>query len=122
MNDALDRALNDGTFDAHVAQIEREFAEAKRVKAPPPGECKIVCPHCGGTTKFRYLEDIVCHRDVIGFDDDGIFHIEGLSESGEGYDDGSNARLECREDPDGKWCGHEFPLPDWFGEVDIEWD
>jgi hypothetical protein len=76
---------------------------------------RIVCPKCGydgseepkqgGATPFRYLEDIVNHRDVIRLNPKGVLQIESHYETDEGYDDGKNARLECRN------CLHEFPIP-----------
>ena len=80
----------------------------------------LVCPSCrydggsepahGGPEPFRYLEDIVCHRAVAAVASEGValaIWIDGsrVYETGEGYDQGSNARLECRN------CLAEFPLP-----------
>lgn len=74
----------------------------------------IVCPACGydgtgapehgGATPFRYLEDIVNHRDVLRFNLQGALEIESHYETA-GYDDGRNPRLECRN------CLHQFPIP-----------
>lgn len=86
----------------------------------------IKCPHCGydgidaATSNmpkhqvsggFRYLEDITCYRQV-GHVEDQDLHIDGFYQTGEGYDDGENRRLECRA------CYGEFPIPEgmelWF--------
>ena len=91
-----------------------------------PDPIEVRCPNCGGTDDFRYLEDIVSHRNVRGIvrlpdDAPPVLEIEGRYESGEGYDDGSNPRLECRNrhqvrGNDGRLreetCAHEFPIPD----------
>lgn len=85
----------------------------------------ITCPQCNNSTvktgepkhgsdfgeRFRYLEDIVCYRTIVGVNHKGHLIVDGYYKSGEGYDDGTNARLECRE------CLTTFPLPD----VEIEW-
>lgn len=85
---------------------------------------EIRCPRCGGTEMFWYIEDIVNHRDVEGFNEHGVLQIGGFYETGDGYDDGTNPRLECRNDVlfcqethQHKYlcysnCGHEFPIPD----------
>lgn len=79
----------------------------------------LTCPHCGfegiiggeaqegehSSEPFRYLEDIVNHRDVEGIDENGALRIDSFYESGEGYDDGDNLRLECRK------CLAECALP-----------
>lgn len=88
---------------------------------------KLTCPHCGNSTDmeevlddpwsyegFRYIEDIVCYRPVKGIED-GRLIVEGLYESGEGYDDGTNPRFECRR------CLGEFPVPEWVLHL-IDWD
>jgi hypothetical protein len=78
----------------------------------------LVCPKCGyaGAPEegdgFRCLEDIVCFRPVVGARD-GLLKIVGLYVSGEGYDDGTNLRLECRRFKP-EFCGHEWPIPDWL--------
>jgi len=73
---------------------------------------EIRCPKCGGTEAFRYIEDIVNHREVLGFTEHGMLRVSGFYETGEGYDYGTNPRLECgNDDKDGRPCGHEFPLP-----------
>lgn len=82
---------------------------------------KITCPHCGSTysegdnveEKFRYLEDIVCYRRVQGLSE-GKIVVDGMYESGEGYDDGTNPRFECRK------CLGEFEVPEWVLD-NIEW-
>lgn len=96
---------------------------------------EIRCPKCGGTEAFRYLEDIVNHRNVVGFNEHGVLRIDGCYETGEGYDDGEHRRLECRNTetqchrhdlpPDHVHgflcygtCGHEFPIPDGI-EIDF---
>ena len=63
------------------------------------------CPHCHDEADFRYLEDIVCHREVSGLEG-GVLKIEGFYETGEGYDDGIHPRLECRS------CFGECEIPD----------
>lgn len=68
---------------------------------------ELTCPYCQSKGPFRYLEDIVCFREVAGTKD-GTIMIHGLYQSGEGYDDGENPRLECRE------CLGEFAIPGDF--------
>jgi hypothetical protein len=88
---------------------------ARKTAVLPERISNVACPYCGTTLrnggKFRYLEDIVCYRRVTGTHN-GRLSVEGLYQSGEGYDCGSNARLECR------YCLAEFPIPDW---VEIDW-
>lgn len=91
---------------------------------------KITCPHCGATFvegeeandiepthggpgMFRYLEDIVVYRNIERLKN-GKVEIDGFYQSGEGYDDGTNPRFECRS------CLHEFAVPEWVLES-IEW-
>ena len=77
----------------------------------------LICPSCGNRSNvdgdqegFRFLEDIVCFRQIHGVrrNSDGALHlrIDGLYESGEGYDYGSGARIECRS------CLGEFAIPE----------
>ena len=82
---------------------------------------RLTCPHCGydGSTQpknhrepFRFLEDIVCWRAIQLDGRDGILSVEGLYHTGDGYDDGDNARIECGN------CMGEFALPEG---TDIEW-
>lgn len=107
-------------------EAAQQLAEAQATTQP-------VCPHCkydgtsepddsGSSAPFYYLEDIVCHRNVIGIRD-GKLIMEGHFETGEGYDDGTNPRLECRN------CLNEFPIPDrngaegvCGGELELETD
>jgi hypothetical protein len=74
------------------------------------------CPHCGydGSSPpwhreddepFLYLEDIVCYRRVLLEGRQGVLNIHGLYHTGEGFDDGENARLMCGD------CLEEFPIP-----------
>ena len=80
---------------------------------------EIRCPECGGIEAFRYIEDIVNHRNVEGFNEHGVLRVSGRYETGEGYDDGTNPRLECRNnDQTGRFCGHEFPIPEGI-EIDF---
>ncbi len=86
------------------------------------------CPECGYEGKtppkqrgkdepFLYLEDIVCYRKVLLAeeleDDDDELHVEGFYQTGEGFDDGSKARLMCGD------CLAEFPLAEG---VVIAWE
>ena len=78
-------------------------------------ERRIVFSKCGydvtektehdAATPFRNLENIVNHRHVPRFNLKGVLQIESNYETDEGYDDGKNARLACRD------CLHEFPPP-----------
>ena len=76
------------------------------------------CPKCGYTglaaqgDGIRLLEDITCFRPVIGARD-GLLKIQGIYVSGEGYDSGTNLRLECRRFKP-EFCGHEWPVPEWL--------
>jgi hypothetical protein len=70
------------------------------------------CPVCHDEDyEFRYLEDIVCHREVSGIFGKTL-NIHGHYETGEGYDDGKHPRLECRA------CFNEFELPEGY-ELDF---
>lgn len=78
---------------------------------------KIVCPHCGydgsrpslhrgEDEPFLYLEDIVCYRRVvIGENNEGVLHVDGYYQTGEGFDDGDNPRLMCGD------CLSKFSIP-----------
>jgi hypothetical protein len=58
----------------------------------------IKCPKCGGLGPYRFVEEISCYREVYGFDcedEPGVLQIEGLYQTGEGYDDGENGRMQC---------------------------
>jgi ribosomal protein S27E len=73
----------------------------------------VTCPKCGNKEEFRYLEDVVSFRDIIGVgDDDGklIILCEGLYKVYDEDDTGRSARLECRS------CLHEFTPIDENGE------
>lgn len=82
------------------------------------------CPKCGndGTRgPLRFLEDITCYRPVLRVHG-GVLVIDGLYAT-DGYDDGANARFECRgrlADPDSyDECGHEWPVPTWlYSQID----
>lgn len=65
---------------------------------------KAVTPNGQG---FGYLEDVVSWRQVGEFAGDTLM-IEGFYQLGEGYDEGTNGRFECRS------CLDEFPIPDWL--------
>lgn len=84
---------------------------------------KLKCPHCGydgsrepaqRSERFLYLEDIVCWRKVIEDDDpevegepaESMLYVDGLYQSGEGFDDGTNPRLMCGD------CLEEFLIPE----------
>lgn len=64
----------------------------------------IICPQCGSTRKFSYLEDIVRYRVVSSFDGHTLT-VENDYEI-DGRDDGEYGRLQCAE------CLAEFPLPE----------
>jgi len=75
------------------------------------------CPKCGNDSwsDMRYLEDIVVYRELRRFNpkaDPALVIASGYA-SGEGYDYGENARLECLA------CFKEFPLSD---EVTIDFE
>jgi hypothetical protein len=84
------------------------------------------CPKCGndGTRgALRFLEDITCYRPILGVKG-GVLEIDGLYRT-DGYDDGANARFECRarilnDDGLATVCEHEWPVPAWLGEH-IDW-
>ena len=103
------------------ADVIDEIAQLVEEKTLPDGKIKklkagafLVCPHCGHDGRkqgkngrgFRYLEDVVNHREVKGFDKNGTLIVASLYELGEGYDDGDNARVECRG------CLGEFRIPE----------
>lgn len=78
---------------------------------------RICCPSCGNDDpmKIRYVEKIECYRQVLGVKD-GQLQVNGLYQSGEGYDDGENPRFECHADD----CLYQWPVPDWVQKV-IDW-
>lgn len=93
------------------------------------------CPKCGSKGPFRYLENIVCWRKVVGVNEEGHLIVEGLYSTGEGYDtlmptaidgngevwDVAHPRLECRGiDDAGDGCGHEFTVSEYDYQR-IEW-
>jgi hypothetical protein len=84
----------------------------------------LVCPRCGydGNPEegdgFRFLEDIACFRPVLGVRG-GLLRIQGQYASGEGYDDGTNWRFECRRKTP-EFCGHEWSVPEWLYEY-LDW-
>ena len=60
------------------------------------------CPKCGSKGPFRYLENIVCWRVVVGVNDEGHLIVDALYSSGEGYDtlmppfvDGNGEVYDC---------------------------
>ncbi len=94
---------------------------------------QLKCPHCGydgvndrrmPSRGFRLLEDIVCWREVVlkpgtisqglagevevktGDLKDNVLVVNSFYQTGEGYDDGTGFRIECRN------CLAEFPLPE----------
>jgi hypothetical protein len=119
------KRLREAKLAPAVEQIIGAYEEAHR----PVGKVRnnrLICPHCGhngkrGTGKkagshqgsgFRYLEDIVNHRHV-GEIEDGILKIDSYYETGDGYDDGEDARILCYN------CLEEFSLPKDL-EIDFE--
>lgn len=83
----------------------------------------IKCPRCGNTDlrRMRWLEDIVVYRGLHGVEGgklmsngavkNGVLMIDGAYHSGEGYDDGTNGRIECLgvgELDHAKDCFHEW--------------
>jgi hypothetical protein len=68
----------------------------------------LVCPQCGGE-EIAYVEDIGNWRRVRALNGSTLV-IDGLY-STEGYDDGDNPRLQCRD------CVHEWALP---ADVEME--
>jgi hypothetical protein len=95
-----------------------------------PAECQqkitefLICPVCGyiGSSAegdgFRFLEDITVFRPVVAVRD-GLVKIQGAYASGEGYDDGTAWRFECRRRVP-HFCGHEWPVPAWLHEY-MDW-
>lgn len=65
---------------------------------------ELVCPNCT-RTEFVYVEDIQNWRQVLSAMD-GRLNIDGLYHTGEGYDDGENGRLCCKN------CCTEYALPE----------
>lgn len=70
---------------------------------------RIECPHCRqrGSSNFRYVEDIISVRDLVGFKAGKLLIYSHYDVA----DDGDNARLSCRA------CGRECLIPE-----DIEYD
>ncbi len=93
------------------AEIEAEAAATKLPATADLSAAKIIngklaCPHCDGQ-KFRYIEDIQNFRTVEGVDGYTI-NVDGSYQTGEGFDDGDNARLLCDK------CCTELAIPDGF--------
>lgn len=90
---------------------------------PPEKLGGLRCPKCGNDLseggKIRYVETIDCYRTILRVER-GQLVIEGLYETGEGYDDGTDPRFQCHGHVDGRWCGHEWSVPDWIGPL-IDW-
>ena len=85
----------------------------------------IKCPRCGNEDleNIRYLEQIVCYREIDRIED-GVIYIHALYETGEGYDEGENPMFECMAspDPDKPWktCGCEWAA-DLGNFEEVEW-
>lgn len=86
------------------------------IKALPAGPT-LLCPFCEHDglqpgkygTGFRYLEDIVNYRQVVRVQSNPpLLLIEARYQTGEGYDDGYNGRIECRN------CLGEFTFPESY--------
>lgn len=83
-------------------------------------KARFYCPECGFADTpdaktlnqlFRYLEDITNWRQIEGFDSGSrTLNIKGLYHTGEGYEEGKNARIECGN------CLHEFKVPESWTE------
>lgn len=68
----------------------------------------LICPHCGATEVFRYLEDqTVCVFREVGEIVDGVLQIEADYEHSPLGDAGTGADpfIECQE------CGKAFDVP-----------
>ena len=77
---------------------------------------RLRCPKCGANANtgcIRYVESIECWRAVRGVAG-GVVTIEGLYETGEGYDTGREPQFECHSHAGGKWCGHRWRAPAWL--------
>jgi hypothetical protein len=90
---------------------------------PPEKLGALRCPKCGNDVsqggEIRYVETIANYRHVKGVEG-GQLRIDSFYETGEGYDDGTNPRFECHGYDNGRWCGHEWPVPDWLLPL-IDW-
>jgi hypothetical protein len=105
-HDVIEGDRFDTPFGPFVCTVE-DVVPLTGAARPAPKHKGIVCPHCGFDGKdqamircttgsaFAYLEDIVCFRHIVGFNDDGRLQIESRSHSGEGFDDGTNPRVIC---------------------------
>jgi len=74
----------------------------------------IQCPICKGADMFRYLENIVSFREITKFvpgKEGGTLVIDGWYQSGEGYDDGTEWRIECQNTTEKVFCGRELSVP-----------
>jgi hypothetical protein len=83
---------------------------------------RLCCPRCGNDDflKFRYVEKIEVYRQVLGVKN-GELQINGLYQSGEGYDDGEGGYFECLEElKSGGTCLYQWPVPDWVAKR-IDW-
>ena len=83
---------------------------------------EIRCPKCNSSGPFRYVEDIESYREVEKIED-GLLIVDGFYRTGEGYDDGKNARLECQADHSEvneghRTCFQQFAIPEGL-EIDF---
>ncbi len=80
---------------------------------------KLVCPKCGYTGDregeqgegFRYLEDIICWREIEEEMPEGMI-VDGLYHTTEGYDNGTNPRIECMNCLY-EWKPDDMKVADW---------
>ena len=71
---------------------------------------KVICPNCG-EDDVMYHEKVWDARRVIGFDDEGMLQITGLSRHLCDADDDS-ATLFCND------CTHEWEIP---AGIEVDW-
>jgi hypothetical protein len=87
---------------------EQPVSDPNKLPELPNGELKCTC----GGSHFKYVEDICNWRLVKSFGL-GILVINSHYDTGEGYDDGHNPRLECTN------CLVEYAIPE---DVETEFE
>lgn len=90
-------------FDEGDEEAEQPVSNANKLPEIPRDELKCSC----GCEEFRYVEEIYNWRKVKSLND-GVLTIDAKYETGEGYDDGHNPVLECRE------CVKQYAIPEDF--------
>jgi hypothetical protein len=113
--DVVERMMNEeADVDEAINIVARMIRDEQPVSIPNKlpeishDELKCTC----GCEEFRYVEEIYNWRTVKSLDN-GVLLVGVRYETGEGYDDGHNPVLECRE------CLAQYNIPK---DVEVEFD